>query len=202
MLTHTAHRNDLDGFFVDNSGWTTNTTNVTAGVQLGYDWQCGVGLFGLVADWDWTNAHKKLAVDPNAIGTNIFVKSEAHWFSTIRARLGVTACDVLFYVTGGGAVSHFHTQWDNLTVNTPIGSFKNNEHRWGWVAGAGTEVLLGCNWSFGAEVLFLHFNERSKNHTFLIGTTAPVPITFGFGHSDSIWVARALLNFRFGNLFW
>jgi outer membrane immunogenic protein len=187
-FSHTAHRNDLDGFLTDNSGWSTIDTNVTAGVQLGYDWKCGNKLFGIVADWNWVNTENDLRDDPNVDPDNR-IHSEFEWFTTIRARAGITVCDALFYLTGGAAVTSIKTRWTDLPDD-----FHNRDTRWGWVGGVGTEFLVTCNFSVGAEFLFLQFNDHTE-------TFVGAADTFSFGHSDSAWIGRVTLNYRFGDLF-
>jgi len=189
IITHTAHRNDRDGFLTDNSGWTTNDTNFTIGVQLGYDWVCDCKLLGLVVDWNWADNNKTLRDNPNAVGSDNFIRSSLDWFTTIRARAGLTVCDALVYVTGGAAVTSFDTTW-----NESPDKFKAHDTKWGWTGGFGAEFLVWCNWSLGAEVLFMQFSEREETFT---STTAT---DFEFGHSDSAWVGRIVLNYRFGDL--
>jgi outer membrane immunogenic protein len=189
VFTHTAYRQDQDAFLTDNSGWSTNDTSVIAGVQLGYDWQWCSKLFGLVVDWNWTNANVRLQEDPNDVDDH-FIESEHHWFTTIRGRAGVALSDALVYVTLGAAVARFENTWQDLPDN-----FSFDRTRWGWVGGAGAELLLGCSWSVGLEVLYLHFDHYERTFTSSTGAD------FTFGHSDSSWVGRVILNYRFGDLF-
>jgi outer membrane immunogenic protein len=188
-FSHTAHRNDEDGFLTDNSGWSTNRTSFEAGVQLGYDWQCCNTLFGIVGDWNWVRTRHHVKDDPNGGGLGGH-RSRAQWFSTIRVRAGLAVCDATVYVTGGAAVTRFRNRWDDGVLNT----FNDHHTRWGWTGGAGTEFLLGCNWSLGLEVLFLHFDDHRRTFTRVDG------VPFEFTHSDSSWVGRVLLNYRFGDL--
>lgn len=189
VFSHTAHRSDLDAALTDNSGWTTNATSFTAGLQLGYDWQWCNKLVGLVGDWNWVNPRHRLRNAPNTLADST-IRSRENWFSTIRARAGLTVCDALVYVTAGAAVSRFHTRW----TDTTIGTFNFRDTRWGWTGGVGTEFILGCNWSLGLEVLFLHFDDHTNSNTNTAGTR------FNFGHSDSSWLGRLTLNYRFGDL--
>lgn len=189
-LTHVAHRNDLDGFFTDNSGWTTTSTDVTAGIQLGYDWQCCNAVFGLVADWNWANNNHRFRDDPNGDNDG-FSRSEFNWFTTIRARAGLSVCDALVYVTGGAAVAHFENRWSDLV----FGDFRHDHTRWGWTGGVGAEFILGCNWSIGLEFLYLHFDTTTRTFTNDVGAS------FDFAHSDSSYVGRFIVNYRFGDLF-
>lgn len=188
IISHTAHRSDQDNFLTDNSGWTTIDTDFTAGVQLGYDWLCYNKLFGLVADWNWTNVEEKLKENPNSTSAN-YVNSEFDWFSTFRARTGMTICDALIYITGGAALGRFHTTW----FDDPD-KFKFHDTRWGWTGGVGAEFLAWCNWSVGAELLFLQFSHDESSSTSSAGSR------FTFGHSDSAWIGRVSLNYRFGDL--
>lgn len=186
--SHTFHRNDLDGFFTDNAGSSNIHTNVTAGVLLGYDWQLCNKVLGIVADWNWVNVRGRHRDNPSVEAGN-FLNNKARWFTTIRARAGLTISDTLVYVTGGAAVTKLETRWNNDPV-----TFNNNNTRWGWTGGVGAEFLISCNWSLGAEFLFLQFANDTRKFT--SGVT-----TFEFGHSDSAMIGRIVLNYRFGDLF-
>lgn len=190
IFTNTAHRNDYDGFQEDNSGWSTNNTGFTAGVQVGYDMQFSSNaLVGFVADWNWIDVDSSMRIEPNDTGDNQRIRDNFDWFTTIRARAGVTVCDALIYVTGGAAVTEVKTRW-----NDAADEFRDSHTRWGWTGGVGTEFLLGCNFSIGAEVLFLQFSEHRRDFT--AGAD-----TYRFGHSDSAYVGRVILNYRFSDLF-
>ncbi|MFZ0564671.1 MAG: outer membrane beta-barrel protein [Chlamydiales bacterium] len=189
--SYLSHRNDWDGFLTDNSGWSTNDTDVTLGFQVGYDWQCGYKLFGLVLDWNWVNNERRHRENPN-IDDNSFIHDDFDWFSTIRGRAGLTVCDALVYITIGAAVTRHETTWQSL--DNAGARFKAHNTQWGWTGGAGAEFLAWCNWSLGAEVLFLHFGERRNSFT------DNDDIRYTFGHSNSAWVGRILLNYRFGDL--
>lgn len=183
VVTNVAYRNDLDGCTTGGTR-TFAETDFTIGVQLGYDWNCGCSLYGLVVDWNWVNIDH----DDHSFSDDRH-RNDHDWFLTIRGRAGVTVCDCLVYLTAGAALAEFDTRWRNDTS-----SFHHDDHRWGWVAGFGVEYLLGCNWSVGADVLFMHFDEDRHSHT-------DADCSFRFGHSDSVYVARVLLNYRFGDLF-
>lgn len=188
VASNISHRNDLDGFLTDNSGWTVIDTDFTAGVQVGYDWNCCNKLVGLVVDWNWVNTDRRVRDNPNADPDN-FHRNEFNWFTTIRARAGLTVCDALVYVTAGAAVARFDIRWGD-----GVDDFHNHHTRWGWTGGAGTEFMLWCNWSLGLEVLWTHFAHHEHSFTTDAGTD------FTFGHSDSLFVGRVLLNYRFGDL--
>ncbi len=183
VTSHTAHRNDLDGFLTDNSGWSTIDTGFVGGIQGGYDWQCGSSVYGLLVDWDGTTIGRTLNDNPNDTVGN-FIKDNHSWLTTIRGRAGLAVSNSLIYVTGGAAVAKIKTTWNSGGV-----SFNHNDTRWGWVGGFGTEYALCNNWDIGAEVLYLNF--ANKNKTFTTST---------FGHSDSSASLRFFLNWRFSDL--
>lgn len=183
-LGYNANRNDLDGYFIDNSGWDATAISATAGIQAGYDWQSCNKVFGVVADWNWANAKATTISNPNAIPES--VQSQMNWFSTLRARAGVTVNGTLLYVTGGVAAAKIKT-----TI-TDTDSFVFDKTRWGGVGGVGAEFALGDNWSLNSEVLYMQFAKQNATFTDTGGTP------FSFDLNDSAWVGRFGLNYRWG----
>ncbi|MEZ5315698.1 MAG: outer membrane beta-barrel protein [Chlamydiales bacterium] len=177
VLTNTSFIDDLNGNATGGSR-SFSETDFTIGAQLGYDWNYGCGLFGLIVDWDWVNGkeHSRYAEDT------------LNWFLTIRGRTGITVCDCLFYLTAGAAVIDLDSKITDSTA-----SYTYNRSHWGWVGGIGAEYLLGCNWSIGIDLLSMQFSEKVAN----IEGAAPLEI----GNSNSIYMGRVLLNYRFGDLF-
>jgi len=197
--------NDYDAFFSQAApaGFSAGRTAFTAGVQLGYDWQCGNKLLGIVGDWNWTHAKRNFPFVSNGLTapalTDVANNNRNRWFSTIRARVGIVVCgDALVYVTGGAAVIEHRSEWNRTTTALGVDNHRAKDHQWGWTAGVGIEYKVGCNWSLGAEVLSLHFTERQKH---IIGRTSPtITLPFRLGFTDSAYVARVLLNYRIGGL--
>lgn len=192
VISHQARRNDLDGFFTDNSGWTSLGTSGAVGAQIGYDWQCGCRVLGLVADWNYTRVSTTVLDNPgNTIGSH--TKNKLDWYSTLRARAGVTVCcDTLVYLTAGVAWARFDTTFAGPT-GQDRGNFHDKKARFGWAGGVGIEWALWCNWSLGAEFLALQFADKSRTFT---GNDDGVT-TFKFTNNDSIYTAKLSLNYRF-----
>lgn len=194
-ITNTAHRNDFNGYLTgDPAGFSFVQTGFTGGLQLGYDFQCQNKLVGVVGDFNWVDIERNRRIDAGIGADDISTRDRNKWFSTIRARAGIVVCDALVYVTAGGAVSKVHTHWHSATHVVP--DFDYSKTRWGWAGGVGTEFKVWCDFSVGLELLYLAFDER--NHRFLDGTTTRV-----FGNSDTAWVGRVNVNYRFNlnNLF-
>jgi outer membrane immunogenic protein len=189
VLSHQAVRNDTDGFLTDNSGWTTLDTSVMGGAQVGYDCQCGNRVFGVVADWNASDASHLLRDNPGVAPPNDdnAVQSDMDWFTTIRGRAGLSVHDTLVYVSAGPAVAGFDTVWrDDPDL------FSYSDTRWGWAGSVGTEFACSRNISIGAELLYANFPDDDRSFPDGFGGT------YTFGSNDSVWSGRILINYRFG----
>lgn len=191
---YTAKRSDLDGYLVDNSGWTATKTAAAAGVQAGYDWQFCHKVFGVVADWNWTDAEAITPSNPNAIGTTSSIKSKMDWFSTLRTRSGLVVDDTLVYVTGGLAAARIHTTYSEAITGAFNESFTFDKTRWGWTGGFGAEFALASGWSANAEVLYMQL----RKDTVTLNSPPANNGVSNFDQNDSAWVGRVGLNYRWG----
>jgi outer membrane immunogenic protein len=185
---HQAHRQDTDGFLTDNAGWTMNKWAGHAGGGIGYDWTTCSTVWGIELDASWLFATKNFLPDnPNAGPAGDGITTRADWLATARLRSGVALDNLLIYATGGVAASRFRTTW----VNAP-NTFDSRETRFGWVAGLGTEWAWSRNVSFKFETLYVGFTDRDRS------VVIAGPATFNFTHSDSMWISRIGLNYRWG----
>jgi outer membrane immunogenic protein len=148
---------------------------VLAGAQVGYNWQRGNWVVGVEADIQWRDYSDANSTSP-AVYFPGFTASfqtsiDSDYLSTLRLRTGLTVHDMLFYVTGGLAISQFEF---SQTVNFgPIpeaatGSVK--EMKFGWTIGAGGEFALTGNWTLKAEYLFVRFDNLNAD---LFNPTSP-----------------------------
>jgi outer membrane immunogenic protein len=202
---------DLDNygfgaFALDHAGDGTNTrSRWHAGVQGGYNWQTNCTVFGVQADWSWTdsNAGSFLRDGPEVGQQTLDVNSQLRWFGTVRAKTGVVVDNVLLYVTGGFAYARFNN--DFLYNDPPPGAvfsqaFASSRTRWGYAIGAGTEWSFGGNWSLVSEFMYLGFEKDEQNYA--CSTVAscngnPVGTIYRYENSDNVWVSRIGLNYRF-----
>ena len=186
-IYHEGHRQDTDGFLTDNAGWTKNKWGGLVGGQAGYNWTTCNTLWGVEIDGSWSSVKNTLRDNPNAAPGDNFIESKMNTFATARLRTGLVLDNLLLYVTGGFAAAHFKTTWSDAPDTV---TFK--EWRYGWTAGFGTEWKWTPNWSFKSEVLYASFADRDRS---FVGTG---PTTYNFRHSDSVWVSRIGLNYRWG----
>lgn len=198
VFNHVAHLNDLDGFFTNHAGWSAIDTSCAAGMQFGYDWLCNNQLIGIVGDWNWVGSHLKIDDDPDNTAGENFHKHNTRWLATIRGRFGITIHDALIYLTAGAAALRHDNRLQRMVVGIgeTTGRFRDRRTRWGYIGGTGVEFKLGNRWSVGVEALLFYIPNYSR--TFTAGNEDD----FNFQFSDSGYVGRFLLNYRFGDLFW
>ncbi len=181
-------RADLDRFFLNIETPEHRNTSWAAGIQIGYDYFFCNALVGVVVDWDWTNAKTKVVYHPNNPDLDQRIEGHLRWFSTIRARGGLSLWDVLFYMTGGAAVSDLKSELFNGNFSQPKHLIQ--KHRWGWTVGVGSEFRIWCHWTLDAEILYLRFNTEKMS--FLADKNS-----YSFRFSDDAWACKLCLNYRF-----
>jgi outer membrane immunogenic protein len=124
-----------------------SATGLTAGGEIGYDWQRGSFVFGAVADDQWTNLR-------NAQNTYVYSSFQIATTSlvSLRGRLGMDVADTMIYLTGGAAFAHIN----DTTPYYAGGNYGSlDATKVGWVAGMGIEhKFAGTPWSVKAEILY------------------------------------------------
>jgi len=195
----TANRTDQDEVLVDSATYVQKEWGWAIGGHAGYNWGTCNTIFGLEIDGNWVDADVTTRLIPNSEFFNINVHSRLDGLATARFRTGIAVDNLLFYATGGIAGGHFKTTYTNqffgIAGQVPGFLFQahTDEWRFGWVAGFGAEWAFSPNWSLRSEVLYVEFADREKRFLF-----AP-PTTFAnFTESDSMWVGRVGLSYRFG----
>jgi outer membrane immunogenic protein len=154
-----------------------NTSGALAGVQAGYNWQAGPGVFGLETDMDWTNIR-------GASTTNCAPGCETRnsWLGTTRGRVGYAVSNgFLPYLTGGVA-------YGNIKAGVP-GFAGATGSKAGWTLGGGLEFALSGNWTAKAEYLYVDLGSIDCGAS--CGTPAPDLVKFKAN------IVRAGLNYRF-----
>jgi outer membrane immunogenic protein len=196
----TANRTDQDEVLVDTASYVQKKSGGVIGGQIGYNWASCNTMFGVELDGDWSNTKVTTQLIPNAQLFNINIASRFDSLYTGRVRTGIVMDNLLLYITGGVAAAHFRTVYTNQFLGLPafgipgfIAQADNNQTRWGLVAGFGAEWAWTPNWSVRTEILYADFPERERRFLF-----AP-PTTFAnFTESDSMWITRIGVNYRFG----
>jgi outer membrane immunogenic protein len=191
---------DLDGFGLGGPEEVSRSVSgFAAGVQGGYNWQARCTLFGIEADYQWTDIdHDFVRTGPFGLFTlsgSVSLES----FGTVRARTGVIVDNLLLYVTGG--LAYANTERSVVVTDNVLGiseAFADEKTRWGWTMGFGTEwqFAFAPNLSLKSEVLYARFETAERTHTCVVLCAVPTP--FRFEHDSEAWVTRIGLNYRFG----
>jgi len=195
----TANRTDQDQVLVDSATYVQKEWGWAIGGHAGYNWGTCNTIFGIEVDGDWVDADVTTRLIPNAPGFDIHIRSQLDGLATARFRTGIAVDNLLFYATGGIAGGHFKTTYTSQFLGIPgvIPGFTNSasfdDWRFGWVAGFGTEWAFSPNWILRSEVLYVEFADREKRVLF-----APPAGFANFTESDSMWVGRVGVSYRFG----
>jgi outer membrane immunogenic protein len=160
------------------SGWV-------GGGTVGFNWQNGVWVFGIEADYSAAN------IDPSttngACGGGTACETKLDSLGTVRGRLGYTVTPtVLLYVTGGWAFSQITNTYGG--VGEPV-FFRNSAN--GWTVGGGIEAVLAGNWT--GKIEYLHVDFGTNDVCGIIGC-APT----GIQAPVRAEIVRVGLNFKFG----
>jgi outer membrane immunogenic protein len=162
-----------------------NPNGVIGGVQGGYNWQSGMFVYGLEADFQGSGQNGSAT-----IGSGIATAGyKLPWFGTFRGRIGFTPDPRwLVYATGGLAVA----QIDESVSEGPAPglAISGNSVRAGFAVGGGVETAVTEHWSIKAEYLFMGFGTLGLN-----GTGAPVVTdTFAGPRIETITTATTTAN--------
>ena len=173
--------NDRDGFL--------------GGAQIGFNWQApgSPWVFGVEADWSWTDASTTSAVA--GVGGISTTLSDTNWYATVTGRIGYAVDTWLWYVKGGVAFMDVDYQ---STTATAAGTFTSNaisDTRTGWTVGVGVEQALLSNWSWKLEYNYLDFGSEQYAFT---TTVAGVTGTTTNDLEEKAHLIKFGVNYRFG----
>jgi outer membrane immunogenic protein len=174
---------ETTGGYIGPASSSNSPSGVIGGLQAGYNWQSGNGVFGLETDIDFSSAGESATRTGVTSATH---NSKLTALGTLRARAGIAADRTLFFVTGGAAYGRLKNE---IVDPTFVFTTRRDSSQWGWVAGGGIEHAFAHNWS--AKVEFLHARFGADTFSGVSG--------FGyiFRFKDSVSVARAGINYRF-----
>jgi len=136
------------------------------GVNIGVSIQTGSLVFGIEADFNWSNVEASgdfvaVGISP---GLPLNITNTLDHYGTVRGRVGMTWDGMLLYATGGLA-------WGtSKTAITSPGQFagpfatSDSSRHTGWTAGGGAEFMIAPNVIVGVE--YKHIDLGSKDVAF------------------------------------
>lgn len=163
-----AYDSTFDQVFSTTGGdMTLRDIVFSGGAQAGVNVQKGNVIYGLEGDISWTDFDQDKIVSPGPNNLTAYTRAKMDWLATLRARLGVTAGNAMFYVTGGLAfaeVQHCANRISSTSCsNSSPTDFAFSDVRLGLAAGAGVEARLNGRWSVKGEYLYVNMGERRMN---------------------------------------
>jgi outer membrane immunogenic protein len=156
------------------------------GLQIGYNWQTGPWVFGVEAQFSWSD------LSGSAASTGIpgvIANVDVDYLGSIAGRIGYAWDRLMLYVKAGGAYAH-----DNYSLSGfGIVATADSDTRWGWMVGAGLEYGFTPNWSMKIEYNYMDFGSDSVRFVDAFGP-------FSLEIDQQIHVVKAGINYRFGGL--
>ena len=175
----------------------------TGGGQAGYNWQSGVIVLGVEADFnafDLSGSRQVTGPVPSIVGSTFTSTTSfsTDWLFTGRARLGwVAAPNLLLYGTGGVAITEIEAS--NAFSDTGLstsGASSARDTKVGYAVGGGAEWAIEGNWTVKAEYLYVDFGSGMT--TAAVGNAGPsVDNVFATSVDLSAHIVRGGLNYRF-----
>ena len=175
---------NVGGVWVRKDFTASGLIGAPVGTSLGCNYQAAAVVFGVQADFDWTNA---MGSHPDPFFIGLDDRSRTRSLSSVTGRIGYAWDRLLGYVKAGGAWER-----DEYIIQGPFRLATGDETRSGWTVGAGLEYGITFNLSGFVEYDYYGFG------------TVGVPFAFGtfpLGNVDireNKHVVKAGLNWRFG----
>jgi outer membrane immunogenic protein len=165
-------------------------TSFIGGGQLGYNWQNGNAVTGVVADIaGLVGSARTTFVGKNGSGAT---DNKIGWLSTFRLKGGLAVGNALVYVTAGVALGEVRNKlFETYNPNRAFVGYSRNQVRAGLAVGGGFEQMFAPNWSWGLEGLFVDLG-KTTGRSFPTANATKIS-TF----TNQAVIARLLLNYRF-----
>jgi outer membrane immunogenic protein len=131
------------------------------GARLGYDWQSGPWVFGVVGEVSFTDAEDRVTGFSTTPASYTFNRSLEH-VAALRGRIGWGGDRALFYVTGGPAFGKLE---NGFTTSNTLNSFtttSDDDKADGYQLGGGIEFALSPRLSLTGE--YLHTSLDTEDH--------------------------------------
>lgn len=151
-----GHVDSHDAFIPNGfSDWADSwkSDGVLGGIHLGYNQAFNSIVLGVEGDIEASGVSG--SVDSRFAGT---IKTKIDVQGSLRARLGYAMGPTLLYATGGLAVAHFRTSYDEGPTTDSSSNTKA-----GWTLGAGVEYAFTQNWTTRVEYRYTDFGKFTDN---------------------------------------
>jgi outer membrane immunogenic protein len=155
---------------VRGQAFSLNSVNFLGGAQAGYNYEIGMGVFGVEGDLGYMGFHGS-GLDPGTASSTV-VGVNSGLYGDIAGRAGFAIGPTLIYAKGGWAFfdgkDTFNTASAAFTSSASTGMFD------GWTAGGGLEYAVAPDWTVKAEYLHFDFGLQTFN---VLATGGTFPFT-------------------------
>lgn len=147
------------------------------GVRLGYDFQFGGLVAGVVGEWSAVNLNDTVTSFSTTPANYVFGR-EVDSIAAIRARLGVAAGSGLYYVTAGAAQADVTNTFRTTNGANSFTVTQNEDKADGFQLGAGVEWRLAPGLSLTGE--YMYTDLQADDYIIRVGNTGATPATNPF----------------------
>lgn len=147
------------------------------GVRLGYDFQFGGLVAGVVGEWSAVNLNDTVTSFSTTPANYVFGR-EVDSIAAIRARVGVAVGPALYYVTAGAAQADVTNTFRTTNTANSFTVTQNEDKADGFQLGAGMEWRLAPNLSFTGE--YMYTDLQADDYIIRVGNTGTTPATNPF----------------------
>lgn len=161
----------------DNSNFSLEDSNVTGGIQFGYNKSASGVVVGLEGDFSFLSAKDGASVTlpyPCCVTTNYTSTAaiDQNWIGSIRGRIGALAGSTLVYATAGVALSDVKLTQGFSDTFTPFAfaSQSRSETLTGWALGGGAETPITSQLTLRVEYIYYDLGEIAVGPTQFLST--------------------------------
>lgn len=155
-------------------GCSDDSDGLDIGGRLGYDWQFGRFVAGIVGELSTADINDNVSAFSTTPAFYTFSR-EMNWVAGARARAGFATNSLLIYGTAGPAWADVeHAFSTSNTVNTFVRADDNMT--WGMQAGGGATWQLRGRWQVGGELLWTSLEDDD----YTVRVQGPAPATNPF----------------------
>lgn len=147
------------------------------GVRLGYDFQFGGLVAGVVGEWSAVNLNDTVTSFSTTPANYVFGR-EVDSIAAIRARMGVAAGSGLYYVTAGAAQADVTNTFRTTNGANSFTVTRNEDKADGFQLGAGVEWRLAPGLSLTGE--YMYTDLQADDYIIRVGNTGTTPATNSF----------------------
>ena len=147
-----------------------HSTGGLAGLELGYNQQLNRWILGGLLSLDASSLSESRSYGAHFIGSTVSAYEwknrqtvDSDGFVTLRAKVGYTMGQALFFVSGGAALTRLKvgSEYTDNYIYDGRATTSESKLKAGWVLGLGAEYALPDRWSIKAEYLHIDFGKVS-----------------------------------------